>query len=534
MNRKPRLLMCNEASYLSTGFATYGRQLLTRLHDSDRYEVAEFGLAGNANDPRQAEQIEALPWLFYTNTPRNDEENKIFHQNLEPNKHGAWKFDSIVLDFKPDVVFSVLDPWMIRHTVHSPLRKCYALAQMPTVDAIPLMEDWVADYLQCDAVFAYTDWGLRVIDEVSGGAMRTQYSAPGGVDERYFKPVENKAKHKEKYGLNAESFIIGMVARNQPRKLFPHLLENFKLLLDSLPDKVAQRVYLYLHTSHPDTGWDLPRLLNRFGVGHKVCFTYYCVNCQHVNPALYTDVRSFCPKCHQFTFILPNHIHAIPHNIVAEIHNLFDVYTQFAICEGLGIPLVEASHCGVPISCVNYSGMEDFVNRCAAIAIDPAAYYVDKFTDRYMAIPDKGSFIREMTRLINMPSSMLRNLGSRQRALAQSIFTWEDTTSKWMKYFDGVPLFDRWSAPPRIHNIPNGWPQNLSAEGFVNWCLLNVADRPDLLNSYTALQTTKELIWGFNQETKMQVTEELIFNEMRKIGENKNFWESQRSLCHNK
>ena len=55
--------MCSEASFLSSGFAVYSRELLTRLHATQKYEIAEFASYGTVNDPRDV----SIKWKYYAN-----------------------------------------------------------------------------------------------------------------------------------------------------------------------------------------------------------------------------------------------------------------------------------------------------------------------------------------------------------------------------------------------------------------------------------------------------------------------------------
>ena len=53
-----------------------------------------------------------------------------------------------------------------------------------------------------------------------------------------------------------------------------------------------------------------------------------------------------------------------------KVYNLFDLYVQYAICEGFGMPQVEAAGCGVPIAAVNYSAMADVLKFTKGYPID--------------------------------------------------------------------------------------------------------------------------------------------------------------------
>ena len=72
--------------------------------------------------------------------------------------------------------------------------------------------------------------------------------------------------------------------RNQKRKLIPELLYSFRQTLDTLEKDnydLGKKLYLYLHTSYPDAGWDIPELLKQTRLANKVLFTYFCRSNNH-------------------------------------------------------------------------------------------------------------------------------------------------------------------------------------------------------------------------------------------------------------
>lgn len=536
---KKRLLMVTEASYLNTGFATYSRELLNRLFSTNKYEIAELGCYGAANDPR----ANNVPWLFFPNLPNNDEENQVYERSIQ-NQYGAYKFELACLAFKPDVVFSILDPWMNSYQIYSPFRRFYNLVHMPTVDGVPLMEEWVSDYKQTDALLSYTEWGGKQMLEATNGAVNYGGAAPGGANAA-FAPVNNKEIHKEKMGIRGDSIIIGMVARNQVRKLFPDLMRDFAKLLTELDDKTAAKTFLYLHTAYPDLGWDIPRLLNEHKLGHKVLFTYKCRTCKHSSPLIYQDARTVCPNCKSPTASLSHSMDGVSTEELASIYNLFDIYVQYSNCEGLGIPVVEAAHCGLPVIVVNYSGMADFVTNIGAYSVEPKHLHMDCITGRYMAIPDGEQFIRHAKHLISLPPSMKENIGMKCRHKAIQVFDWNKALTKWVNIFDNLQPKIPWNAPPNIHEIPQQVPNNLNPEQMVRWCFSNVAGRPDLTNTFLFLSYIRDLNWGARFSTssgicandlaasgaRTQIRDfklEEFVNEMMAMGHNKNNWERER------
>ena len=73
MNRKKRILLCCEATYLNTGYATYGREIMKRLFHTNKYDLAEFASYGDNADPRSQE----IPWGFYGNLPDKTNEQEV-------------------------------------------------------------------------------------------------------------------------------------------------------------------------------------------------------------------------------------------------------------------------------------------------------------------------------------------------------------------------------------------------------------------------------------------------------------------------
>ena len=121
-SRKKRILLCCEATYLNTGYATYGREIMKRLYQSKKYELAELGCYGNVDDPRS----NTIPWKFYPNAPDENNPTEVQEYYSKPtNQFGEWRFEQVLLDFKPDIVFDIRDFWMVDFQERSPFREYF-------------------------------------------------------------------------------------------------------------------------------------------------------------------------------------------------------------------------------------------------------------------------------------------------------------------------------------------------------------------------------------------------------------------------
>lgn len=545
--RKKRVLWVNEASYLSTGYSTYGLEVMKRLHATGKYELAELAAYGDATDPREA-RWRGLPWRFYPNMPDRNNEGEVNAYNASPlNQFGQFKFELACLDFKPDVVMDVRDWWMLEFEERSPFRGMYHWAIMPTVDAAPQDDQWVATFLNADAVFTYSDWGLGVLNEQSRGRIRTRCSAPPGADLEAMRPAPDKAAHRRLMGVDPDCLIVGTVMRNQRRKLYPDLVQAFAQFLREAPQDLARRTYLYMHTSWPDAGWDIPRLVTEAGIGHRCLFTYHCKACGAAYPSHFADARTACKKCGAHAAGFPNSSVGISREVLGQVMNLFDVYCQYANSEGFGMPQVEAAACGVPVMAVDYSAMSDVVRKLGGMPIKVQRLYRESETHCWRALPDNGDFCSLLTGFLSRPEPVRRRLGYEARKAVETHYTYDRTAGVWEDHLDSVePREGVWVAPPRLHTPATEPPQGLSDEEFVRWGMVHVAGRPDLVHSYTAMRMVRDLNWEaalpsmgglyFNDASTLGLQAKYrpfdrrdAMQELRNLGEHKNFWESRRA-----
>lgn len=515
---KPRILFCGEATYTNSGFAVYQKEVMDRLHATGKYELAELASYGDSSDPGD-NRWRSVPWKFYPVKPNmfNKHECDIYHSN-QLNQFGQWKFEAACIDFKPDVVLDVRDWWHNEHQQRSPFRRYFHWAIMPTVDSAPQDEQWLATYASADAIFTYTDWGQQVLREASGDHINLVGVAPPGAN-KHFKPATDKREHRRGMGFDEDALVVGTVMRNQIRKLYPDLIEAFALFLKTAPANLARKTYLYLHTSWPDLGWDIPKLIKEAGISHKCIFTYCCQNkkCGAVFPAHFSDAIRHCSKCGEYTAKFATSNKGTSTEILANIYNFFDVYVQYATNEGFGMPMVEAAACGVPVIAVDYSAMSDVVRKVHGIPVKVDRYFRDAGTQTRRALPDNDDFIQKLIGFLRKPSPVRMQMGQRASAATRVHYDYDKTAKVWIDYIDSVefPSHDlTWNSKPKIHKPNLSIPPGLNDEEFVRWILIHVAGRPDLVNSYTGLRMIRDIAW----KKTISGMGGMYFNEMSTLG----------------
>lgn len=546
---KLRVLFCTEATYLSTGYAVFSKEVIRRLYQHPSLEIAELACYCSPEEPRRS----LIPWKHYPNLPAagNEEEKRAYESN-PINSFGAWKFEHICLDFKPHVVVVIRDPWMDNFVVTSPFRKHYNLLMMAPVDAIPLSPQWISDYSMADALTSYTDWGGRVLLEQTGGEINYLGSTPPAADS-VFQPVKDKKEHKKKYGLDKVT-VIGTVMRNQKRKLFPDLFLSFKELLNQTG---RNDLLLYCHTPYPDRNpWDIPALLNEYGLSSKVLFTYKCKDtenrggCGHAFPSFFSDYVKVCPNCGSLNAMTADVNNGVNNDFLVELYNLFDVYIQYSCMEGFGMTQAEAAACGVPVMSLDYSGNSDVLRKVGGVPLQPLTLQKEIETSRMMAIPNNYDTIEKLTQFLSLDENNIEMLRNRTREEYLKNYSYDVTANKFLYYLSSLnpdALEQRWKSPPDIQQSENSSEQlnNIPNSEFAKWLILNVMKQPEFLGSYFHLKMLKDINYGcttgaggdnymndfsaFGETAIRQFSKDEAYNFCKRIRENKNFWEQMRT-----
>jgi len=486
--KKKKVLFCTESGDLSTGYGNYTRSLLNRLHETGKYEIAELSCY------KTCETKNNNPWKVYPNAVKKDDQrNQTYKQNIQ-NQFGQWRFDLVVAHFKPDVVVDFRDIFMSVFQRTSVFRNKFHWVLAPTIDSFPVRPEWVDSLANCDTLLTHTEWAKKEIEE--------RYSIPvagvvkDSIDTKIFQPI-NKIGMRQAFGIeNISSTIIGSVMRNQKRKLIAELLKMFSDLIKDHPD-----TYLYLHTSYPETrGWNIPSLLLEHDVYHRVLFTYVCQNCSNICPMTWKGTSYKCQKCKKNKLVLPSSSTGIKDIELAQIYNMFDIYIQYAICEGFGIPPLEAASCGIPMITMNHGAMKELGEDFEAELIDGEIYReLENSSDRIY--PDNKDCLEKIKKLINLSEIEKIKIKEKYRNKVLSKHSWDITSENFEKVLDNIKDLEenRWVAIPKEHfdKIVKNAPNLENHRDLVYHVVDNILQEPTLKQSFFIQSVIKALDIGY-------------------------------------
>jgi len=529
MHRKPRVLFVSESDKLASGFGVYSHEVLKRLHATGKYELAELACYGAPTS------FQNTDWLTYGVAPMagEDEYNKE-HTNNPQVQWGIVRFERVCLDFKPDIVITYRDPWMDAYIADSPFLPFFHWVWMPTIDSEPQKLEWLYQlFNRCDGLLAYSEYGIRALDRQTNGRLKPVGCASPAIDPKVFVMAPNKEKHKEAYGLDGDSFIVGTVMRNQKRKMFPELMRAFKQYLDMAPKELADKSFLYLHTSYPEKhGWDITSLIHEYKLGSKAICTYKCRHCKKFFVAHYRDAITVCRFCKNHSAVLPGVSNGVERDELVQIFNLMDLYVQYAICEGFGMPAVEAAACGVPVAAVDYSAMEDVVRAVKGYTVTPAlSRELETNADR--SGPNNDDLAQIMLSCAKQSKEKYKKHRLETRKGCIDRYTWDNASKSWENYLDKVvqkSLEGKWDSPPTMRPLPDKAPADLSHHQFVEWvCTALLQDQYSAFN-YRMLVLARNLNFGANFGAGFisPCTQESVFKEMLPLAQRRFLFDALR------
>jgi len=498
--RKKRILFCSEATFLQTGYATYTREILNYLHKTGKYEIAELAAYGSEDDQRSFH----IPWHYYPAAlPRSarEEDRQKFASKIS-NQFGEFYFHETCLDFKPDVVCDIRDFWMMEFVQRSPFRQFFKWCIMPTVDASPQAHQWIDTYSSADACLSYSDWSGKVLLDQSGGKINYLGSAPPSAHPAYSSILNREQSRKDLMISDQSINIVGTVMRNQRRKLYPDLFQAFRNILDSVDN--PQKYMLYCHTSYPDMGWDIPSLLQSYGLASNVLFTYICSKTNKPFASCFRGPRTVSPFAKKAMAYLPNVQKGLEYYDLAKIMNAFDLYVQYANSEGFGLPQVEAAACGTPVASINYSAMESVVEQLEAIPLTVKALYKEMETGCMRAVPDNQENATIIKEYLDKPFFEKDRESFKIKQNFLKHFQWDKSGKVWEQYFDGIEIANEketWLSSPDIQS-PHGmvpesnFKSNVEKVDFLFQHVLHMPDK--INNSYLYDRMTRDLDYGFS------------------------------------
>jgi len=305
-NHSVRVLWVSDSPLVGSGFGRVTREITTRLAKVPGMEVACLGWS---YDGWPYDRIR-FPFAIYPSRGSSD---------------GPENFERVINEFKPHVVITLGEIWMLDWLHTHPVRPQFKWIGYFALDGGPFYPPWEPMLKDVDELVTMSEFSREVFQQ--GLPSRKIHVIYHGVDATAFRPLPERDRLKSHERFRGK-FVIGCVARNQPRKNIPALVQAFALLCEKIDN-----LHLFLHMNPCDVGYDIVTLLRRYRLeGHA-------------------DVSGPDFSLHQ----------ALEDEQLNRLYNIFDVTVLPSVAEGFGLPIIESFAAGVPVVATDYSACTELV-----------------------------------------------------------------------------------------------------------------------------------------------------------------------------
>ena len=372
-----RIVYWGDSPTVSTGFGTVAKNILKQLSDKG-HEITVLGVNhyGSPYDHNE------FPYTIYPVRPGGPQQ-----------MYGVDQIWPIVQAEQPDLLFMLNDPWLMLDAFNIkpgdfPYLK--TLAYYP-VDAGPFKPDWVKLLNSMDAQVCYSHYGEDVITLSNKGKRPDNlYQIYHGVDTETYKPF-NQQQARIELGMPLDAFVVGMVARNQPRKRFDILMKAFKEFAKDKPN-----AKLYLHTAMHDFGFDMPDLVHQFDLADKLILT------EGITPAK-----------------------GVSEEQLNLIYNSFDVNVLVSLGDGFGLPVAESMATGCPQLVSDHSCLKELVDGHGGLTVKTAAWLATgSEINTWGGLPDVDDLQNKLEILYNNQALRLKLAEDAYNFIHQEQFNW--------------------------------------------------------------------------------------------------------------
>lgn len=435
---KKKILIMTDSCRVYTGFANIGRHVANHLHESGKWEVHYLGWFDRPGN----KDIEQTPFPLYHTMM--DKEGRPVRED----SYAYRSFKAVHDHVDPDVVWVCGDIWMSCANMWSyadkATRPAPHILYVP-IDGNPLpmrtkhgggpsggfVLDWSEQFQRYDTVVAYCDYGVEQINATCGKTVCTNV-VHHGVDCNIYTPLprdEQLKIKKEKFGLTSDDFLMITVARNQPRKLYPTMINALKKFIGEYEKN--RKVYWYIHAPLNDpVGWDFSQLLQQAGIGYRMI-----EDPPNVNARVILDKRlgvGVGPTDEELN----------------GLYNAADIGLYIYSGEGWALPPMETMAAGTPCIMTNYSAPIDWA-KGAACFVDPVIIYPEPQTQFMRAQVEPDAVYEAIVKMYG-DKELRKSLRKKGLEVAKANDWDTKILPQWEEFFDSIEIKEKVVSKARV------------------------------------------------------------------------------------
>lgn len=375
-----------------SGFGVATHRILETL--CKIYNVTVLGINYRGDPPIDPRTGEYYPYPLYAAAAGGD----AFGQGRL-----IWMCDLV----KPDVIVLQNDPWNIPQYV-ARLQQTREYRDVPIVGVLAVDgKNLWSKYL--DGLSMAIFWTKFALNEArEGGYEGVARVIPLGVDLEMYYPIDQlEARGRRLPRQFDDSFIVGNVNRNQPRKRLDLTIRYFAKWLEMYKPEDA---YLYLHVAPTgDTGTKIELLAKYYGVLERLLL------------------------------MQPDTWYGISEEEMRDTYNCFDVQVSTTQGEGFGLTTFEGMACGVIQIVPKWSALEELTEGAVwQVPCSGPPIIGPPYVNVMGNVPDEHTFVLALQRLYVDEVARRTNRQAGLERVHESRFKWSNIGEAYVDALDSV------------------------------------------------------------------------------------------------
>jgi len=240
-------------------------------------------------------------------------------------------------EWKPDIVIVAFDLPQQHSYIEKINKYKIPYIGITPLENPPLTMSWAAPLLNADTIYFISKMGAEAAKEA--GLSMAEYMQIG-VDPLWIIPrKEDKEKMRKNMGV-ADKFVVLSVADNQERK---NLWAGLEIIAKLKREGINNLKYILITREHLTFGWRLRDLGTELGINEELSIVE----------------------------------RGIPFEQLWTYYAISDVFMNTSKAEGLGMPVLEAMSCGVPILAAETGALPELLEDGRGFTIPPKYSFRD-------------------------------------------------------------------------------------------------------------------------------------------------------------
>jgi glycosyltransferase involved in cell wall biosynthesis len=313
------ITILSDSPMLPTGYSNQAKLLARHLRNAGH----EIHFLANAHNGTTLSRVELPDGTIFDYKIYGEMVHSYFMNTIEEHLKRT----------KTDIFIILLDTFMLYpHLLSKDLSPAKVFFWFPSDGGAGMPKGCEQILKKVDIPVAMAKFGQKQVKDYYG--LEVKHIPHGTESNKFYRLSDvDRQKLRKAWGLD-DKFVVGVVARNQPRKMLDRTLKTMYYLKDKIPNAV-----LFLHLDPNDPAgqmFNMGSLIQRYGLENRVLFSGM--------------------KAHEgFDWAKMN-----------EVYNLMDCFFLSTSGEGFGIPIIEAMACQVPVVATDYTTTPELVKENGA------------------------------------------------------------------------------------------------------------------------------------------------------------------------